>query len=167
VPYDRDKCAGLSAIVAVPLLLGFVQWLSELSRSRQVELLLVPPLAVIIYLIFARPDAPFVNLRSVVLTPILGAAVGSLCYRYLGFTPWGVAIATLVVLLAQTAARSCMPPALALAVLAMLLKAQGAGYTLDVALTTTLVWIIFLTWRRFVWRRLPPADYLKNVVPRS
>jgi hypothetical protein len=151
---STDSRAKLSAFVAVPVLLFLIDWLSRLDLTKETEFLLLPPLAVIIYLIFSHPDAKNVNFRSVVLAPVIGAAVGELCYHYFGLTPWGIAIATIIVLLFQAGIGSDMPPALALAVLAMLLRAQGAGYTVGVALATLLVWFIFLVWRRFVWREM-------------
>jgi|SRR5579872_87676 len=156
-PYDRSKCAELTAIVAVPALLFVIDGFARLHQTWETEFLLVPPLAVIIYLIFLKPEASYINFRSIVLTPSIGAAVGQLCYHFLGLTPWGVALATLAVLLAQELLQSYMPPALALAVLAMLLRAQGIGYTVGVAIATILVWVVFQLWRRFVWLALPPS----------
>jgi CBS-domain-containing membrane protein len=154
-PYDRDKCADLSAIIAVPVLLFLIDAFAQLHLSSATEFLLVPPLAVIVYLIFLKPSAPYTNLRSIVLMPSFGAAIGQVCYHYLGMTPWSIAIATLAVLITQEFLRAYMPPALALAVLAMLLKAQGPGYTLGVAIATILVWLVFVLWRRFLWLSLP------------
>ncbi len=151
---SREQCARVSSIIAVPTLLFFIDWLSQVYRSPESEFLLVPPLAVIIYLIFSKPDASYVNFRSIVVTPVLGSAIGELCYLWFRLTPWGVAIATLAVLIIQLLMRSNMPPALALAVLAMLLKAEGPGYTVSVAVATLLIWVIFLAWRRLLWEPL-------------
>ncbi len=156
-PYTREQCAKLSAFIAVPVLLFCIDLVSRLSHLTETEFLLVPPLAVVIYLIFSRPDAPNANFRSIVVTPILGAVVGQISYQLFGLTPWGVAIATLAVLVLQAAIRANMPPALALAVLAMLLKAQGPAYSIGVALAAMLVWLIFILWRRYVWMPRPQA----------
>jgi len=86
---SREQCARLSSVIAVPSLLFLIDWLSQVYRSPESEFLLLPPLAVIVFLIFSRPDAAYVNLRSVVVTPILGSAVGELCYHWFGLTPWG------------------------------------------------------------------------------
>jgi hypothetical protein len=147
----RDDCARWSAFIAVPVLLFFVDLAPRIYRSSATEFLLVPPLAVIIYLIFTQPISRHTRFRSVVILPIAGAIAGELSYRFLGLTPWGVAGAVLVVLLAQGAIRADMPPALALAVLAMLLKADDPSYAAGVAIATTAVWLIFLCWRKFVW----------------
>ena len=154
----RERAARISAFIAVHVLLFLIDWLSQLYRSRETEFLLVPPLAVIIYLIFSRPHAASISFRSIVVTPVLASAIGVLCYRYVGLTPGGVALATLAVLLVQLVLRSYMPPALALALLAMLLKAQGFGFGLGVGLATLFTWAIFMVWRRYVWLPLPAAN---------
>lgn len=156
-PVDRRQCAAISTIVAVPVLLAVIDWISELAHSSDTEFLLVPPLAVIVYLIFSLPDAHYVTFRSVVVMPVVGAAVGQLSYHFLGLTPWGVAAAAIVVLLVQKWIRAFMPPAIALSILAMLLRAQEVGYTVSVALATLFVGAVFLVWRRFVWQPLPEA----------
>lgn len=147
----RDARARWSAFVAVPVLLFFVDWMPRIYRSTATEFLLVPPLAVIIYLIFSQPASQHSTFRSIVVLPIIGAAVGELSYRFFGLTPWGVALAVLVVLIAQTTLGANMPPALALAVLAMLLKADDPNYAVGVAMATVGVWLVFLGWRKFVW----------------
>ena len=153
--YDREKCAMISAFIAVPALLSSIAWLSQRFRSDQTTFLLVPPLAVIVFLIFSRPNGEYTAFRSVVVAPIIGAAIGELCYRWFGPTPLGVAIATSAVLCMQVALGSKMPPALALAVLAMLLGAKGVAYSVDVAAATLLCWVVFIVWRRLVWSPLP------------
>lgn len=155
---DRRKCAAVSTIIAVPVLLALIDWISETAHSTETEFLLVPPLAVIVYLIFSRPDAHYVSFRSVVIMPIVGAAAGQIAYHFLGLTPWGVAAAAIVVLLVQQGLRAFMPPAIALSILAMLLKAQGIGYTVSVALATVFVGAVFWLWRRFVWQPLPDVE---------
>ena len=156
-PFDRRRCAELSTIVAVPVLLAIIDWISESSRSSDTQFLLVPPLAVIVYLIFSQPDAHYVSFRSIVVMPVIGAAAGQFSYHYLGLTPWGVAAAAIAVLLAQRGLGAFMPPAIALSILAMLLRAQGIGYTISVALATVFAGAVFWLWRRFVWFPLPEA----------
>jgi hypothetical protein len=152
----RARCSAVSVFIAVPLLLFFADWASRLGAYRRAtEFLLVPPLAVIIYLLFSQPESAHAKFRSTVILPALGAAAGQICYFYFGFSPWSVAIATFIVLVMQGAIRGNMPPALALAVLAMLLHARGAAYTIGVAVASALVWCIFLAWRQWVWKPLP------------
>jgi CBS-domain-containing membrane protein len=151
----RQGCAKVSALVAVPALLALIDWLTRRLQSNVTEFLLVPPLAVVIFLLFSQPDARFINARSIIVLPVLGAAVGEACYAYFGLTPWGIGAATLIILLAQEAIRGYMPPALAIAILAMLLKARGIGYTAGVGLAVLLIGAVFVAWRTLVWSRLP------------
>ncbi|HTJ26015.1 MAG TPA: HPP family protein [Candidatus Limnocylindria bacterium] len=118
------------------------------------EFLVLPPFAVVIYLIFRDPFGKSANLRAIVVLPCMGAAVGELCSRYLGLTPAGVALDTVCVLLLQSALRARMPPALALSVLAMLLRVRSATYVLGVAEASTLIAVVFFAWRTLVISRL-------------
>ncbi len=144
------RTAERAALVAVPVVLFAIDGLSRLARGRATEFLLVPPLAVITYLLFSDPGRADPRLRSVVLLPVIGGVAGELAYAALGLTPWGVAAAVLAVLLAQQALRARMPPALAVAVLAMLLRARGPWYPIDVGVSSLLVWAAFRAWRRVV-----------------
>jgi hypothetical protein len=133
---------------AVPLLLATLSAIQLAARASATEYLLLPPLAVIVYLVFR--NVPRVTaFRSVVVLPCLAAIVGELCSHYFGLTPAGVAIATLAILLLQAALRANMPPALALGVLAMLLRAGGFSYVLGVLEGTLVVFIAARLWRRF------------------
>jgi hypothetical protein len=139
--------------VAVPLLLALLSAIQHLAHVNATEYLLLPPFAVIVYVVFRSPEE-YAAFRSVVLLPFLGALVGELCGRYFGLTPVGVAIATGVVLLLQAALRANMPPALALAVLAMLLRAEGFAYLLGVLEGSLTIFIAVQLWLRF-----RPADW--------
>ncbi len=59
-----------------------------------------------------------------------------------------MALATLSVVIVQAALRAYMPPALALAVLAMLLRPDGPWYVLGVLEDTSIIFIAFTLWRR-------------------
>ncbi len=148
----RDRFADWRAILAVPALLFAVAAMETTVRDEATEFLLVPPLAVVAYLLFSRPHSSDSSLRAVVLLPLIAAAAGEAGYRLLGLTPWGIAAVLLVVLLAQHALRARMPPALAIAVLAMFLRVHGPWYPVDIVLGTSLVWIAFHAWR-FLARR--------------
>lgn len=114
------------------------------------EFLVLPPFAVIVYIVFREPFGKWANLRSIVILPCLGAAIGELSFRYLGMTPAGIAVDTLCVLSLQSLLKARMPPALALSVLAMLLHARSATYVLGVAEASVTIAIVFFLWRRFV-----------------
>jgi CBS-domain-containing membrane protein len=143
----REPLSGRSALVAVPILLFAIDALSRVGRGEATEFLLVPPLAVVAYLLFSNPERCDARLRAVVLLPLVGALIGEGGYLLLGLTPWGIAAVLLLVLLAQRALRATMPPALAIAVLAMFLRVGGPWYPLDVALGTAFVWVAFHGWR--------------------
>ncbi len=136
--------------MAVPALLAVLTATQSRLQNRITEFLVLPPFAVVIYLIFRDPLGKSANLRSIVVLPCMGAAVGELCFRYLGLTPAGVALDTLCVLSLQSVLRARMPPALALSVLAMLLHVKSFPYVLGVAEASTLIAIAFFLWRRFV-----------------
>jgi CBS-domain-containing membrane protein len=109
----------------------------------------LPPFAVICYLVFQNPREPVSRFRSIVILPLLAAIAGELCYRYLGFTPIGVAAAALLVLAVQSGLRADMPPAIALAVLAMLLHTGSPTYVLGVVEGALLIFMVFRFWRHF------------------
>jgi hypothetical protein len=146
--FDLERRRALVAGVAVPLLLAVLSAIQLAVHESATEYLLLPPLAVIVYLVFRNPQEVSA-FRSVVVLPCLGAIVGELCAHYFGLTPAGVAIGTLAILVLQAALRAYMPPALALGVLAMLLRAQGYAYVLGVLEATLAVFIAVCLWRRF------------------
>lgn len=140
------------AFIAVPLILALLSAIQLAVRDAATEYLLLPPLAVIIYLVFRNP-VEFAAFRSVVLLPCLGAIAGEVCGHYFGLRSAGVAIVSIVILLLQAGMRASMPPALALGVLAMLLHAEGFSYVLGVLESTLLIFIAVYLWRRFA----PPS----------
>lgn len=149
----------LVTALPVPLLLALLSAIQLMVRRPMTEFLILPPFAVIIYAIFQEPFGKSATMRSIVLLPCLGAIFGQLCSHYLGFTPAGVAAATTLVLLAQAATSANMAPALAIAVLALLLHAEGSTYILGVLEGTLTIFIVFLFWRRFV--RAPDSGGVK------
>jgi hypothetical protein len=121
----------------------------QLAVHRPItEFLILPPFAVIVYSIFREPWGKTATLRSIVLLPCLGAIFGQLSSHYLGLTPAGVAAATVLVLLTQAAIGAEMAPALAIAVLALLLHAEGVTYVLGVLEGTVTIFIVFSLWRQ-------------------
>ncbi len=134
--------------MAVPALLADLNATQSRLQNRVTEFLVLPPFAVVIYLVFRDPLGKSANLRSIVVLPCMGAAVGERCSHYLDLTPAGIALDTLGVLSLQSVLRAKMPPALALSVLPMLLRATSFTYVLGVAEASTLIAIVFLMWRR-------------------
>jgi len=136
--------------VAVPALLAVLTATQREIQSSITQFLVLPPLAVVVFLLFREPFGPWANLRSIIVLPCLGAATGELTYHFLGMTPAGIAVDTLIVLGFQSLLRSRMPPALALSVLAMLLHAESWTYVLGVAEASSIIAIVFFLWRRFL-----------------
>ena len=136
--------------MAVPALLAVLTATQREFQGSITQFLVLPPLAVVVFLLFREPYGPWANLRSIIVLPCLGAATGELSYHFLGMTPLGIAVDTLVVLTFQSLFRSRMPPALALSVLAMLLHAESWTYVLGVAEASSIIAIGFYLWRKFL-----------------
>ncbi len=144
----RRLLTNLGPLVAVPLLLALLDAAARAWRFPGAEYVMLPPFAVIVFLLFSSGSQRFDNLRSIVVLPCVGAATGALCWHVLGAGPLSVAVATLVVLLAQSTLKAYMPPALALAVLALLLHADVIPYVAGVAIGTCVIGLAYLMWRR-------------------
>jgi hypothetical protein len=144
-----ERWCQISSFVAVPALLALLTATQSRLQNRETDFLVLPPFAVVIYLIFRDPLGKSANLKSIIVLPCMGAAVGELSFGYLGMTPAGVVVDTLCVLGLQSVMRARMPPALALSVLAMLLHVRSLTYVLGVAEASTLIAIVFFVWRRF------------------
>jgi hypothetical protein len=136
-----------ATVVAVPLILALLSAIQLEVHQRITEFLVLPPLAVIVYLIFRERDGPSSNFRSIVVLPFLSSIIGQLSVASLGLTPAGAALALFAVLIAQAVLKADMPPALALAMLAMLLHVHGYTYTLGVLEGTLVIFGIFRLWR--------------------
>jgi CBS-domain-containing membrane protein len=168
--YDRlERLCQISSFVAVPVLLAILTETQHRFQDSATSFLVLPPFAVVIYLIFREPFGNSANLRSIVLLPCIGAIIGQLCFRFLGFTPLGIAVDTLMVLAIQSILRARMPPALALSVLALLLHVKSLTYTLGVFEASVSIAIVFFLWRRFVVSPLVPTlpGTIESTLPRS
>lgn len=144
-----ERWSHISSFVAVPALLALLTAAQSRLQNRVTEFLVLPPFAVVIYIVFRDPLGKSANLRSIVVLNCMGAAVGELSFRFLGLTPIGIGADTLCVLSLQSVLRAWMPPALALSVLAMLLRVESTTYVLGVAEASSLIAITFFLWRRF------------------
>jgi len=147
-----DRRLSVSATIAVPVLLAGLSGVENATHMRITDYLVLPPLAVVIFLIFRDPAGEAANGRSIVLLPCLGAIVGQLSAFYFGLTPLGIATATACVLLLQTITDAFMPPALALCVLALILHADPVTYVVGVFEATAAIFCVFYVWRAFVYR---------------
>ncbi len=128
-----------------------------LTKRPATELLLIPPLAVMAYLLFTRPDDRRASWRGVLILPTTGAILGEVACRLFGLTPWRVTLAAIFTFGAQRLLAVSMPPALAISVLALFLQVRTGYYTLDVAISAAMIGVFFFAWRRWIWERLPAA----------
>lgn len=140
----------LASIIAVPLVLALLDAAAGVWRAPAAQYVMLPPFAVISFLLFTQVKGASANLRSIVILPCIGAAAGALCWQLLGAGPMSVAAATLTVLVAQLILRAYMPPAVALAALAPLLHAEFWTYLAGVAIGTSIIGAVFVLWRRVV-----------------
>jgi len=161
-----ERLCQISSFVAVPALLAILRETQHRLQDPATAFLVLPPFAVVIYLIFRDPYGKAANLRSIVFLPCMGAVIGQLTFRFFGLTPLGIALDTLCVLALQSILKAQMPPALALSVLAMLLRVQSFTYTLGVAEAATSIAIVFLLWRRFVVTPFLPTSPTRSEEPR-
>jgi CBS-domain-containing membrane protein len=75
--YVRKAWHGwFAAFVAVVLLLTAVD--AFVVGEEGLRGLLIPPLAALAFFLFTRPTGPDVNLRGIVITPVIGAVIGLL-----------------------------------------------------------------------------------------
>jgi hypothetical protein len=164
-PHARlERLCQIASFVAVPVLLAILTETQHRLQDSATEFLVLPPFAVVIYLVFREPYGKWANLRSIVILPCIGAVVGQLSFRFLGLTPLGIAGDTLCVLTLQSILKARMPPALALSVLAMLLHVRSFSYTMGVAEASSSIAIVFFVWRRFVVAQfLPKPFYLQEM----
>jgi hypothetical protein len=143
-----SRFAFISRLAAVPLILALLSAIQLMIHVPATKFLVLPPLAVIVYVLFTDPNGKPARFRSIVVLPCLGAIVGEFCSHFLGLTPAGISVAMLIVLLLQQALQAAMPPALALSLLAMLLHVDGVTYPLGVFLATIAIFVIFMLWRQ-------------------
>lgn len=139
--------ASVAPIIAVPLLLALLDATSHAWRAPPSEYVMLPPFAVIAFLLFSQTNAAAANLRSIVVLPCVGAAAGAFCWQFLGAGAMSVALAIVSVLVAQIILRAYMPPALALAALAPLLRVHVGPYVAGVAIGTSIIAAAFILWR--------------------
>lgn len=135
---------------SLALVIAFITAVQLSFRGRSTEFLILPPFAILVYLIFRYPFGSSANLRSIVLLPCIGAISGVLCFRYLGLSPLGVGVTCLTVLFARDVIRASMSPAVAVAVLALLLHADDARYIMNVLEDILGITMIFFLWRHFL-----------------
>ncbi|HEX9037866.1 MAG TPA: HPP family protein [Ktedonobacterales bacterium] len=145
------------ALVTLPLFLGVVAITASATHLR---FLLFPPLAAIGFALFLDPYHPRATLRSVVAGPVAGALIGVAVLAWLPAGPWRVVAVTALGIVALYVLRAELTPALAVALLTLLVGASGVAYIVSIALSSLVLWALFLVWRRLVYSRVyPPAGH--------
>ena len=159
----------LTALVAVPLLIGVVTWLS--NAVTPVLFLLYPPLASGTFTLFADPEgkysSPVTFVGGMTLGALAGWAAGDIAATFLTVAstsgPFSVSAPAAALAILSTGVLTWAldleePTAFSTALLVLLLEGSRIEYVLGVAVSSTLVAIVFYIWReRFYEHR---ARYL-------
>ena len=132
-----------------------------LGVATHLRLLLFPPLVAIGYTLFTDPYGKQTCLRDSVLGPVVGALVGVMAVTWLPPGPVRVMIVAAAGILVLRLLRVDLSPALAVALLTLLVGARGLTYLLSIAASSLALTGLFRLWRRFVYQRVfgpPPSD---------
>lgn len=143
----------LSALVLVPLLVGFVTVAEVHTPFR---FLLFPPLAALAYGVFTNPDHASANPRGIVVAPTLTAVFVLPVSAFMGAGAPAYGVAVLVTIVILRLVGSTLVPPLALAVLIVLLRVRDPIFAVSVFIATLLLFIIFLLWKRLMLERWHP-----------
>lgn len=138
------------ALFLLPLFLGAVAIAGSATHLR---FLLFPPLAAIGFALFLEPYHQRTSLRSVVAGPVAGALIGAAAGAWLPAGPLRVAAVTALSIIALYLLRAELTPALAVALLTLLVGASGVAYVISIMLSSLALWGLFLLWRRTVYAR--------------
>jgi CBS-domain-containing membrane protein len=152
IPADRwlRRFRMLWALVILPPFLAIV---AVIAGQTQMRYMLFPPLAAIGYSLFLDPFSGRATVRGIVIGPVAGALIGALALAWLPDGPLRILLVAALGILALYWLRSELTPALAVALLTLLVGAQGPLYVLSIALTTSALAAIFFIWRRFIYER--------------
>jgi len=126
-------------VVFVPAVVAATHVVAQSSVA--LRFLLVPPLAVLAERGAAEPDATSSRLASMVVGPAVGALLGTTASVGLGPTTAAFLLLTLVVLFLLRLMRWQLPRALAIALLALVLRLRTFWYPLDVLVATFALWL--------------------------
>ncbi len=108
------------------LLPPFIGVVDLLGAATHLRFLLFPPLVAIGYTLFVDPYGKHTSLRDSVLGPVVGALVGVMAITWLPVGPVRVMLVTATGILALRLLRIGLSPALAVALLTLLVGAGGA-----------------------------------------
>ncbi|MHB1841729.1 MAG: HPP family protein [Sulfobacillus sp.] len=148
--------ARLGALATSLAVVAVVELAHLLSLALVVRYALFPPLAVIAYLAFSDPRAELAGWRSVMLLPVAAATVGILLVHLPEAI--GIAIGLLVIFALMELSQAAAPPALAIVLLAFLLHISSWVYPLSVLVSTLVVYLGAVLWRRLTYSQSTRAS---------
>ncbi len=126
-------------VLFVPVVVGAAHLVA--ASSFALRFLLVPPLAVLAERGASEPHAPSSGLPSMVVGPAVGAVLGTATSIWIGPGAGAFVLLTLVMMLLLRLMRWQLPPALAIALLALVLQLHTFWYPLDVLAATAALWL--------------------------
>ncbi|MEB3334347.1 MAG: HPP family protein [Cyanobacteriota bacterium] len=138
----------------------FASWLGGLLAISALGLigswshypLVVAPFGASTVLLFGHPNSPLAQPRNIVLGNSVAAVVSVVCVAFLGHAPWVMGLAVGVTIALGQLLRCLHPPAGAVALLGVLLKAKPVFVLMPV-----LSGSVLLTLMAVVFSRLRPA----------
>ncbi|HUY76089.1 MAG TPA: HPP family protein [Ktedonobacterales bacterium] len=152
----RRRFCALWALLLLPMFLGLVAIVGSATHLR---FLLFPPLAAIGFALFLEPYHRRTSLRSVVFGPVMGASIGVVALSWIPAGPLRIVTVTALGIAALYLLQAELTPALAVALLTLLVGASGVAYIISIALSSLTLWVFFLLWRSVVFTRFyPPTD---------
>ncbi len=152
VPRDREPDALPGGIAWVIALLMFVALAAGAVRITGLRFILFPPLVVIAYEMFAHEascawaDKPF----RLPVAAFLASAGGFAFWHFLGATPLTAACSMICGIAVLRTTRVHVPPALAVALLPMVMDAPTIAYPFAVGLGTLILTMWFYLYRRIL-----------------
>jgi uncharacterized membrane protein YhaH (DUF805 family) len=145
----RDQTA---AFVAIPLVLGAIEWFAQ---DEHLRFLLFPSVGAIAYKLFTDPAGSHATWRGAVIAPTVGAAIGTLGAN--AFAPGfvGVALISVLTMAIMRLLDVTVPSVMALAILPLVFSPElvTLWYPPAVLLATVMLFLMFLGMRRTL-----PAD---------
>jgi hypothetical protein len=139
---DRAWWSRCIPVVFVPLVVAGTHIVA--AWSVPLRFCLVPPLAVLAQRGAAAPRAPAARLPSMVVAPSVGALLGTAASVALGPMVVAFLLLTFVMMLLLRLGRWQLPPALSIALLALVLRLHTFWYPLDVAGAAAALWLSVL-----------------------
>jgi len=159
---DTENLLHLSVILVVPVLIGWITWLSNVSPI--ISFFVYPPLASGTYTLFADPDGRYSTPRKFVGGMTTGALGGwialELTARFLYTVPpaqfrvhaGAAALGILLTGLATWLLSFEQPMAFSTALLVLVTGSEQLTYVVGIVISSILVASIFVAWRRNFYR---------------